>query len=341
MTRQTTQKNDLRRLGASYVFLYVTERCNLRCRYCYFRDKRERSLSLGTVRAFVSFLRSRRTKPKRFILSGGEPLLAWPLTKRVVSFLRKTVPKAKIGLQTNGLLLDASKIAFLKTNKIDLEIGLDGGVDTCMAWRRGMTKASFRRLLGRIYACRNAGVNVNCNMTVHPAETHAFLDNLAFLAKLPFGKIDITPAAFAAWEKPRLKAFIKDYGIAARQHSRRIYASDAACLKHGQGWDLSLHPPGYVFPGDAFLCLAETLKKKYSLIRFTPRARVNAQNMALFSALYDRVMSTSRQRTYRDYVLESFRVVNALTGSMHIRWRDLKVLFDMMTKICPGWNKNR
>jgi hypothetical protein len=296
---------------------------------------------LGTVRAFVSFLQSRGTRPKRFILSGGEPLLAWPLTKKVVSFLRKAVPKAKIGLQTNGILLDASRIAFLKTNKVDLEIGLDGGVDACMAWRRGMTKASFRRLLGRLYACRNAGVKVNCNMTVYPAEAQAFLDNLAFLAKLPFGKIDITPAAFAAWEKPRQKAFIRDYGIAARQHSRRIYASDAACLKRGWDWDLSLHPPGYVFAGDAFLCLAEPLKKKYSLMRFTPTARVDAKNMALFSALYDRVMPTSRQRTYRDYVLGSFRVVNALAGSMLIRWKDLKVLFDLMTKMCPGQSKNR
>ncbi|MDD5018946.1 MAG: radical SAM protein [Candidatus Omnitrophica bacterium] len=339
MARRTTQKNDLRRLGASYVFLYVTERCNLRCRYCYFRDKRERSLSLGTVRAFVSFLQSRRTRPKRFILSGGEPLLAWPLTKKIVSFLRKAVPKAKIGLQTNGLLLDASKIAFLKTNKVGMEIGLDGGIDACMAWRRGMTKASFRRLLGRLYACRNAGVNINCNMTVHPAEARAFLDNLAFLAKLPFGKIDITPAAFAAWEKPQQKTFIKDYGIAVRQHKYRIYAGDAASLKRGQGWDLSLHPPGYVFPGDAFLCLAEHLKKKYSLMRFTPRARVDENNMALFSALYDRAKSASRQRTYRDYVLEGFRVVNALTGSMHIRWKDLRALFDFMTRINPGQNK--
>jgi hypothetical protein len=71
-------------------------------------------------------------------------------------------------------------------------------------------------------------------------------------------------------------------------------------------------------------------------MRFTPRACIDAKNMALFSALYDRVMSTSRQRTYRDYILEGFRVVNALTGSTHIRWKDLKVLFDSMTQICPA-----
>lgn len=336
MARQTAEKHDLRLLDTSHVFLYVTERCNLKCRYCYFRDKRGRTLSLETVRTFISFLKSAGTKPRGFILSGGEPLLAWPLTKKIISFLRKAMPKAKIGIQTNGLLLDASKITFVKTNKVSLEIGLDGGVDTCTAWRRGMTETSFRRLLGTLYACRNAGVNVNCNMTVHPAEAHAFLDNLAFLAKLPFGKIDITPAAFAAWEKPQQKAFIKDYGTVVHQHDRRIYASDAACLKRGRDWDLSLHPPGHVFPGDAFLCLAEPLKKKYSLMRFTPRACIDAKNMALFSALYDRVMSTSRQRTYRDYILEGFRVVNALTGSTHIRWKDLKVLFDSMTQICPA-----
>jgi hypothetical protein len=340
MTMRKTGQNGRLSLNAPYAFLYVTERCNLKCRYCYFRDKKGRSLSLKTVMAFISLLQSKGQGPKKFILSGGEPLLVWPLTKKIISWLKKAVPGAEISIQTNGLLLDAPKIAFLKARGIDLEIGLDGGADVCTAWRYGMTEASFRRLLGALYACRKAGIGVNCNMTVHPSAVHAFFDNFTFLAGLPFGKIDITPAAFAVWKKQQQNTFIKNYAALVRLHGRRIYASDAVRLRPGRPWDVSLHPPGYVFAGDAFLCLPENLRKKYTLIRFTPRACIDEKNIAAFQTLYSRLMFKHPRRTYRDFILESFRIVNALAGSMQIRWKDLKVLFDAMTRLHPA-DKNR
>ncbi len=340
MTKRMPKHGNSLSLNAPYVFLYVTETCNLKCRYCYFRDKRGRSLSLKTVKAFVSFLSSWEKRPKKFILSGGEPLLVWPLVKKIIAWLRKTVPGADIGIQTNGLLLDTSKIAVLKAHKINLEIGLDGGVDICTAWRHGMTDASFRRLLGALYACRKAGVSVNCNMTVHPSAVHTFPDNFSFLAGLPFGKIDITPAAFAVWTREQQETFIKDYTALIRQHGQRIYAGDAVRLKPDRPWDVSLHPPGYVFPGDAFLCLPETLKKKYTLARFRPQVCIDEKNIVRLQALYSRLTLKRHRRTYRDFILESFRVVNSLAGSTQIRWKDLKVLFDAVTRMHPA-GKNR
>jgi len=317
----------------SHIFLYVTERCNLACRYCYFRDKRDRSLPLKTIRKFIFFLEKEGVGPQRFILSGGEPLLAWPLTKRVISFLKTAVPKSEIGLQTNGLLLDTPKIAFLKTNKVGLEIGLDGLPATTLAWRKGATSASFARLVEMLLLCRLAGLTVNCNMTVHPQEMPKFRNNFLFLAQLPFGKIDVTPAAFAGWDQAGRRTFKRDYAWIAKKYPAKIYAGDAGRFPPQGGWDLSLHPPGYLLPGDAFLCLPEKLKQEFSLIRFSPQPRLNTKILARLKQLYQRFGRKEKKQTYRDYIVSSFRIVNDLTGRAGIDWKTFEELFDFMTKV--------
>ncbi|MFB3918583.1 MAG: radical SAM protein [Candidatus Velamenicoccus archaeovorus] len=320
-------------IESSHIFLYVTEKCNLACRYCYFRDKRNRSLSLETIRGFIFFLEKEGMKPRRFILSGGEPLLVWPLTKKVISFLKTAVPKAEIGLQTNGLLLDAPKIAFLKTNKVNLEIGLDGLPATTSAWRRGTTNASFAHLVEMLLLCRLAGLAVNCNMTVHPQEMPRFRHNFLFLAQLPFGKIDVTPAAFAAWDQAGRRTFKQDYAWIAKKYHAKIYAGDARRFSPQGAWDLSLHPHGYLLPGDAFLCLPEKLKQEFSLIQFSPQPRLNTKTLAMLKQLYQRFGRKEKKQTYRDYIVSSFKIVNDLTGKTGIDWKAFEELFDFMTRV--------
>jgi hypothetical protein len=44
-----------------------------------------------------------------------------------------------------------------------------------------------------------------------------------------------------------------------------MYANDDTEWISPGGMDLSLHPPGYLLGGDAFLCLPENKRKEFSL----------------------------------------------------------------------------
>lgn len=62
-------------------------------------------------------------------LAGGEPFLEWPLVRRAIEYVRKSLSNGKppaISLTSNGLLLDEQKARFLVEHDVEVQISLDG-----------------------------------------------------------------------------------------------------------------------------------------------------------------------------------------------------------------------
>lgn len=115
------------------AWLHVTDRCNLRCAYCYLPHKR-RDMSLETGKAAVeATLRSaqqhnyQRVKLK---YAGGEPLIRFPLVAALHRYARQRA--AQCGLQldgvvlSNGALLTRERAARLRELDLRLMVSLDG-----------------------------------------------------------------------------------------------------------------------------------------------------------------------------------------------------------------------
>lgn len=94
--------------AARYARISVTERCNLRCIYCVGTDGRAacddcRDLPFEWFERFVRVAAG--CGIEKFRLTGGEPLLH-PRLADMVRLLAKDLRVARLGLTTNGILLE-------------------------------------------------------------------------------------------------------------------------------------------------------------------------------------------------------------------------------------------
>ena len=294
---------------------YMTERCLLRCSYCYFRDKGTADLPREVSAALLGFLEKIPHAPAEFIISGGEPLLCWNEVRWLAGQIKSRFPGRGIHVQTNGLLMDREKIAFFRKAGMTVEFGIDGDLATTVRHRCGLDKRSFGVLVGNIRRAGEAGLGVGCTMTVHPDQADRMMANLQFLGELGIGHMDITPAAFMPWDTRSTALF--------RRHYRKILAVPALRAKllvredrepvAPGTMDVSLHPPGYLLGGDAFLCLPRAKKAACSLWdRKTGRWRPGP--LALLQQAYAALHQRRRRVVYRDLVSCNFQVVDRILG---------------------------
>ena len=136
------------------LVLSLTERCNLRCTYCYYKVSHEaRSLVMSNdiMEAAIKCAFERTLALKQNFLNitffGGEPLLCMESIRRGVEFAKSLVagrfgdgfevgaptsapisPKFRLrfAVNTNGTLLDDSIIEYLKREKFRIYLSLDG-----------------------------------------------------------------------------------------------------------------------------------------------------------------------------------------------------------------------
>ena len=114
-------------------WLHLTDRCNLRCDYCYLPHVRE-DMSFETGRAAIdATFRSALANGFRQVklkYAGGEPLLRFPLILELHGYAQQLADEHGLSLEevalSNGTLLTAEMVETLKALGIRLMISLDG-----------------------------------------------------------------------------------------------------------------------------------------------------------------------------------------------------------------------
>ena len=126
---------------ANHPFVTMTKPtgsfCNMRCRYCYYLNA-DNGESFAQIRMnpellerYISdYIRSTKEDVVSFTWHGGEPTLAGlDFYEEVVRLQKKYLPKGKTcwnNIQTNGLLIDEKWCEFLKREKFDIGVSIDG-----------------------------------------------------------------------------------------------------------------------------------------------------------------------------------------------------------------------
>ena len=113
-----------------YLRISLTDRCNMRCSYCYAGHSRPEIMSRDVIHRSIDLVaeRSRLFLGVRFF--GGEPLLAWDEivdgTHYTLDTARKRGLIPSFSISTNATLLEEEHLDFFEEHDISLGISIDG-----------------------------------------------------------------------------------------------------------------------------------------------------------------------------------------------------------------------
>jgi uncharacterized protein len=106
------------------VTVFLTTRCNLRCRYCYASGgENPYDIDFNFVKIALNSLN--RQHAEIGFHGGGEPFQAFSLMKRIVDYAKKRIKNISLNVQTNGMLTH-EQIEWILNNKVSVTLSSDG-----------------------------------------------------------------------------------------------------------------------------------------------------------------------------------------------------------------------
>lgn len=194
------------------IILWITEDCNLRCRYCFVR-KNKRTISKETIQKLFEFMRSnRRLFHQRAIINftGGEPFLKFDIIKYIVECYKTGRGEFPINLDfaviTNGTLLNDKIIDFLARNRFQVMYSIDGTPSTNNDQRPYEDGASSYRddIKELVSKMKREQIPLTARLTF--SQHHLNLtENVKHLVELGFSKIEILHDMEEKWNGEKTK----------------------------------------------------------------------------------------------------------------------------------------
>ncbi len=209
------------------LFFAITERCNLRCEYCFGKYYSETGeLSFKQIKKiFTEFY---GLGVRRIAISGGEPLLH----KDIDRVIKMAVELGfEVGINSNGILVPFHiKALRLVSN---LSISLDGASEKIHDKYRG--KGAFKKVLVGIEAAHKAGIPLHFCCTLTDSNLKEW-PNILKLAKKYNALVLISPLyprirgegglmVAKAWEN-KMKKTLKDISKAKEKGANIFYSKE-------------------------------------------------------------------------------------------------------------------
>ena len=182
----------------------ITYRCNLRCSYCLVK-KQNLSISKKIINSSVQLISSKIRKVRIF---GGEPLLEFKLLQYLIKKIRAKNKYLPIYITTNSILLDEKKISWLKRNRLQLSISLDGNEFTQLKNRKGLN--SFKKI---IWNLPKLSPQTIYNLVIAPNTAKYFFYNFRYLVNLGITRFNILPAYYNNWSSRQINNLENNFAL--------------------------------------------------------------------------------------------------------------------------------
>ena len=210
--------------------LHMTNRCNLRCDYCYV-DHGENDMSVETARAAVD-LAGREANRAGIIFFGGEPLLRRALIYDTVAYARSR-EKQEGGcryffkITTNGLLLDDEFLDFACRENMFIALSLDGVREAHDMHRRdAQGRGCYERVVGAARRLLERKPYSPVLMTVRPDTLPYFAAGVEALFGLDFAYVIASLDYSADWSDEHLPELERQYELLASLYERKTLNED-------------------------------------------------------------------------------------------------------------------
>jgi len=234
------------RPGCFSLMLYGSNACNLACTYCFAHKTRQphrsQTMSLERMQAAIDFFLQDFARPAReaqvFFVTGGEPLLHFPLYQQVYQYCQQAQEKfgrpVHCGLTTNGTLLTEEHVRFFEEHHTLLALSLDGPPsiqDTQRPFRDGEgTYAPIVERLPWLLRNRNAFLRHTPASTVLTPEYPFPARMVAHLLDLGFENIVVKPTREPLGRPARLQRLQEGYREYAQFLVQRLQEGDVRVL---------------------------------------------------------------------------------------------------------------
>ncbi len=159
-----------------YVDIAITSKCNLRCKYCYFFDRRSVNyIDLPTAEWLKFFEELGNMAVLNIGLFGGEPFLRTDIKDIIKGIVHN---RMRFYIGSNGTLVNDDIANFIKkTGRCDLiQISLDGSCADIHDAIRG--RGSFKGAVRGIKTLQKHGIPVTVRVTINHHNVHD-LENMA------------------------------------------------------------------------------------------------------------------------------------------------------------------
>lgn len=279
----------------NHVWLFFTDRCNLRCGYCFYKYRTQRQVI--TLKIFQNILNYiRPVTPAEFVFSGGEPLMDAQILQEMITAIRKEGLSRYISVQTNATLLDEALMGFFLHHRVNLEVGIDGDRVTTQYNRQGIGNFYYADIIRGVNLAISSKGPFTATMTVHPSSAIKLLENLKFLAAMGLKSAEVHPAFFELWDEESCEVFLDQY--------RRACAWELKEGLHGligrgysepsRGtWDMLSVPSGKILANWLLLSFPEEVREHLYLMDFSRSSSGEflPQAKPYFQALQEHVAS--------------------------------------------------
>lgn len=180
--------------------IMLTEQCNLKCSYCYQTNKKHSLLSNELAQKRIEYLNNVISNDDVDFLSinlfGGEPFLNWSVFEMFLDSFENR-DNVLISTITNGVLLTDNIIKRLKNaNNFELEISMDGILESNRARKFLNDKTTFYIVRDNILKCLYHGLNPIIRLSIGKHNNKYLRDSLIFLKNLGIKKVIIQQIVF-------------------------------------------------------------------------------------------------------------------------------------------------
>ena len=178
-------------LAVPNITVYVTNRCNLKCDYCFQAGRDSGRMTPETGRQTLDwFIRSASGAATELVCTffGGEPLLEFDLIRKLVDYGDKKAARAgkkiRFGATTNGTLFTRKMQEFWREHKMSILLSVDGGEAAQNLHRKtARGGGSFELLERAIPLIREVLPSATARLTVTPQTMPYLMDSVRFLAE--------------------------------------------------------------------------------------------------------------------------------------------------------------
>ncbi len=188
-------------MGESYSFkivqMHLTDKCNLRCSYCY-EGRAERSSKAMTARTACEIvsrhlLEEGSHERVEFDFIGGEPLFVWDVIQSAVDYAHsRTWPrKFSFSFTTNGTLFNDTIKSYLdRRSCVGFSFSIDGTREAHNLNRCGSYDLVLPHVPWALERAARYGMEKRVKMTIGPSTVGMISQGIAELHAMGFEKID-------------------------------------------------------------------------------------------------------------------------------------------------------